>query len=37
DVEWIPPAHLDHGQRRTNRYHHPEKTLCEQNDDDKPD
>jgi hypothetical protein len=25
NVEWIPPPHLDHGQRRTNDYHHPEK------------
>ena len=36
DVEWIPPTHLDRGQRRINRYHHPEKTLCEQ-DDDEPE
>ena len=27
DTEWIPPAHLDHGQPRTNTYHHPEKLL----------
>src|ERR1700744_4599571 len=32
DTEWIPPAHLDHGQPRTNTYHHPEKLL--QNDAD---
>jgi len=31
-TEWIPPPHLDHGQPRTNTYHHPEKLL--QNDDD---
>jgi hypothetical protein len=29
DTEWIPPPHLDHGQPRTNRFHHPEKLLCE--------
>ena len=29
DTEWIPPAHLDHGQPRTNTYHHPEKLLCD--------
>jgi Domain of unknown function (DUF222) len=23
-TEWIPPPHLDHGQARTNDYHHPE-------------
>lgn len=27
DTEWIPPAHLDHGQPRTNGYHHPERYL----------
>ncbi|MDT5225964.1 MAG: hypothetical protein QOG19_3371 [Mycobacterium sp.] len=27
DTEWIPPPHLDHGQPRTNTYHHPEKLL----------
>ncbi|BBZ14619.1 13E12 repeat family protein [Mycobacterium branderi] len=34
DTEWIPPPHLDHGQPRTNRYHHPEKLLREDEDDD---
>jgi hypothetical protein len=34
DTEWIPPPHLDHGQPRTNTYHHPEKLL--QDDDDVP-
>lgn len=24
-TEWIPPPHADHGQRRTNTYHHPER------------
>jgi hypothetical protein len=33
DTEWIPPPHLDHGQPRTNTYHHPEKLL---RDDDIP-
>src|ERR1700729_2548499 len=33
DTEWIPPAHLDHGQPRTNTYWHPEKLL---QDDDIP-
>jgi len=35
DTEWIPPAHLDHGQPRTNTFHHPEKLLTP--DDDEPD
>jgi Domain of unknown function (DUF222) len=33
-TEWIPPPHLNHGQPRTNNYHHPEKMLREGNDDD---
>jgi hypothetical protein len=33
DTEWIPPPHLDHGQPRTNTFHHPEKLLCEDEDD----
>jgi HNH endonuclease len=32
-TEWIPPPHLDHGQPRTNTYHHPEKLLREEDDD----
>jgi len=24
-TQWIPPPHLDHGQPRTNDYHHPER------------
>ncbi len=36
DTEWIPPAHLDHGQPRTNTYHHPEKLLHDNDDDDEP-
>jgi hypothetical protein len=33
-TQWIPPAHLDHGQPRINTYHHPEKLL--QDDEDDP-
>ncbi|BBX95874.1 HNH endonuclease signature motif containing protein [Mycobacterium lacus] len=35
-TEWIPPPHLDHGQPRTNSYHHPEKLLTD-HEDDAPD
>jgi hypothetical protein len=35
-TEWIPPPHLDHGQPRTNTYHHPEKLLRAEEDDDLP-
>ncbi len=35
DTEWIPPPHLDHGQPRTNNFHHPEKLLVE-NDGEEP-
>ena len=34
DTEWVPPAHLDHGQPRVNSYHHPEKILAADDDDD---
>jgi hypothetical protein len=37
DTEWIPPPHLDHGQPRTNSYHHPEKLLCDDDKDDHDD
>ena len=33
ETEWIPPPHLDHGQPRTNAFHHPEKLLAP---DDEP-
>ncbi|WP_412768727.1 HNH endonuclease signature motif containing protein [Mycobacterium canetti] len=33
DTEWLPPAHLDHGQPRINTFHHPEKLL---HDDEEP-
>jgi Domain of unknown function (DUF222) len=36
DTEWIPPPHLDRGQPRTNTYHHPEKLLRGDEDDDGP-
>ena len=36
DTEWIPPPHLDHGQPRVNTFHHPEKLLRADEDDDGP-
>ncbi|MGA7050451.1 MAG: HNH endonuclease signature motif containing protein [Mycobacterium sp.] len=36
DTEWIPPPHLDYGQPRTNTFHHPEKLLAEDDDNDEP-
>ena len=27
NTEWIPPPHRDHGQHRTNLFHHPDKLL----------
>jgi Domain of unknown function (DUF222) len=35
-TEWIPPPHLDYGQPRTNTFHHPEKLLRHEADDDEP-
>ena len=35
DTEWTPPAHHDYGQPRTNTFHHPEKLLAP-DDDDEP-
>ena len=32
-TEWIPPPHLDHGQPRTNTFHHPEKLLRDDDED----
>lgn len=32
-TEWIPPPKLDHGQPRTNNYHHPERFLRDEDDD----
>jgi hypothetical protein len=37
DTEWIPPPHLERGQSRTNTFHHPEKLLCNGDDDDEDD
>ena len=34
DTEWIPPPHLDHGQPRVNTFHHPEKLLADEDDED---
>jgi hypothetical protein len=33
-TEWIPPPHQDHGQPRTNTFHHPEKLLASDDQDD---
>jgi hypothetical protein len=33
-TEWIPPPHLERGQPRTNTFHHPEKLLGAQHDED---
>ncbi|WP_407688701.1 HNH endonuclease signature motif containing protein [Mycobacterium sp. HUMS_1102779] len=35
ETEWLPPPHLDHGQPRTNSYHHPER-LIRDDDDAEP-
>ena len=41
DTEWIPPPHAPAsgryphgGQRRTNTFHHPEKLLADEDDED---
>jgi hypothetical protein len=34
DTEWIPPPHLDRGQPRINTFHHPEKLLHTEDDED---
>jgi hypothetical protein len=36
DTEWIPPPHLDYGQPRINTFHHPEKLLLYDEDEDEP-
>lgn len=33
DTEWIPPPHADRGQPRVNDFHHPEKILAEDDDE----
>ena len=35
-TEWLPPPDLDTGQTRINDYHHPEKYLLPEDDDDDP-
>ncbi|MBW0019024.1 MAG: HNH endonuclease [Mycobacterium sp.] len=37
ETEWIPPPHLDYGQPRTNTFHHPEKMLRADTEDDEDD
>ncbi|OBH47535.1 hypothetical protein A5687_16805 [Mycobacterium mantenii] len=34
DTEWLPPPHLDRGRPRTNTFHHPEKLLRDEDDDE---
>jgi len=34
-TEWIPPPHLERGQPRVNRFHHPEELLCDGDEDDE--
>lgn len=34
DIEWIPPPHLDRGQPRVNTFHHPERVLAEDDDEE---
>jgi hypothetical protein len=29
-TQWIPPPHIEHGQARTNDYHHPERFFGEE-------
>jgi hypothetical protein len=36
-TEWIPPPELDTGQTRVNDYHHPERMLNRNNDDEHDD
>jgi Domain of unknown function (DUF222) len=35
-TEWIPPPHLDRGQPRINTFHHPEKLLRADEEDEAP-
>ncbi|HKI39849.1 MAG: HNH endonuclease signature motif containing protein [Mycobacterium sp.] len=35
DTQWIPPPHLDRGQPRVNTFHHPEKILADEDDEDE--
>ncbi|WP_141681736.1 HNH endonuclease signature motif containing protein, partial [Mycobacterium malmoense] len=34
DTDWIPPPHLDHGQPRVNTFHHTERVLAEEDDEE---
>lgn len=34
DTQWIPPPELDHGQPRTNDYHHPERFFTAEDEQD---
>jgi hypothetical protein len=34
-TEWIPPPHLDNGQARVNDYHHPERYLSPEDQEDQ--
>jgi hypothetical protein len=36
DTEWLPPPHLDHNRPRTNTFHHPEKLLRNNDNEDPP-
>ncbi|MEO8815357.1 MAG: HNH endonuclease signature motif containing protein, partial [Mycobacterium sp.] len=37
DTEWLPPPHLDRGRPRINTFHHPEKLLRDDTNDDGDD
>ena len=32
-TQWIPPPHLDTGQARVNKYHHPQEFLLPDDDE----
>ncbi len=36
-TEWIPPPDLDTGQARTNRYHHPQRYLVPDEEQEEPE
>jgi hypothetical protein len=36
DTEWIPPPRLNRGRPLTNTFHHPEKLLRDEDDEDHP-
>lgn len=37
ETVWIPPPHLNRGQPRVNTFHHPERVLAEQDEEDRGD